>query len=140
LGSPKFYRGRRKRLALKQGRNGLRIIIDRKVVFSYFFPRSRDLRSGWALAYYREYKDGRMHVAVTGYPNLQEPQYSGPEDPKLPEVKRTIFRSAANGKQLIEITFAGKIPIRRTDRLAFPPSKDFHYWEINYGCVKEKTD
>ncbi|MDE2001038.1 MAG: hypothetical protein KGI60_00545 [Patescibacteria group bacterium] len=122
---------RGKKLSLKFVARGMRVIIDGKAaaVLHKYDSDLFDIR--WTIAYYREYRDGRQHYAITGYPHPQEPQYSGPDDSLLPEVKRTVFRSVI-GAQLIEITFTGKIPIRRTDILAFPPSEDFHCWEIDY--------
>lgn len=120
-----------KKLVLRRRKTGLDIIIDGKKVFFYETTISKtNLISGerWAVAYERIDRKGRMHYAHCGYPNYYEP-YTGPDDSRLPEAKRTIFRSA-NGTYLIEITFSGKIPIKKIGLV--PGYKDWHYWELDF--------
>jgi hypothetical protein len=131
----------RKRLSIKRRRDGLQILINSKEVFLFkttsIRKNSRISGKCWAIAYFRVDKQNRMHYASTGYPNLREPQYTGPDDPKLPEVKKTIFR-AVNLDHLIEIVFSGKIPIKRTNILACGV-KDWYYWEIDYRRTTART-
>ncbi|MDO8430047.1 MAG: hypothetical protein Q7S73_01610 [bacterium] len=117
-----------KKFAIGHRKYGLNIIIGGKKVFFYRTAISKRNRLGgdrWSVAYERFYSDSRIHMAHTGYPNYYEP-YDGPDDLKLPEVKRTILRSAND--YLIEITFSGKIPIKKAG--LFPGYKDQYYWEL----------
>lgn len=119
-----------KKLAVSREKNGLNIIIDGKKVFFYRTRISKLNRlSGgerWSVAYERFYNDGRIHMAHTGYPNCYE-RYNGPDDPELPGVKRTVLRSCND--HLIEISFFGKIPIKKAG--LFPGYKDQYCWELN---------
>ena len=79
----------------------------------------------WSVAYERFYDDGRKHFL---YPeDWKQYQNNGPLDPNLPEVKKTILRSCND--YLIEITFFGKIPIKKTGLV--PGHKDWYYWELD---------
>ena len=126
---------RQKSLVLKQSRKGLRIIIDGKERFLFeMWNVKKDNLSGkrWKIAFYRVNKKGVMHSGYTGYPNYQEP-YTGPNDPRLPEVKKTIFRTV-NHDHLIEITFSEKIPIRRLDKLV-NNIPNWYYWDLDYTQI-----
>lgn len=128
---------RQKSLTLKQSKKGLKIIIDGKEKFLFeTWSIKKDNLSGkrWSIAFYREDSKGRMHHASTGYPNGLEP-YTGPDDPKLPEAKQTIFR-AVNHDHFIEITFSGKIPIRRLNKLVINTTPDWYYWDLDYALIK----
>lgn len=119
-------------LAIKETLSGLVISINGKNKFIFEFtdgslPGEKPAwiwGKKWAVAYERIKPDGVMHCACTGYPNLQEP-YTGPDDIRLPEARRTILRST-NGTHLIEITFAGKIPIKKS--YPFDKKNGIYYW------------
>ena len=117
------------KLGMSQTKNGLDIKIGGKKVFCYEIKKSDNIDFGnrWSVAYERVDNDGRIHVAHTGYPNCYE-SYTGPDDPNLPAVKHTILRSC-NLKYLIEITFIGKISIKKI--CLVPQYKDWYYWEIS---------
>ena len=118
-----------KKLTLGRRKNGLDIKIDGKKMFFYGIATSGNIIFGnsWSITYERSNKDGRIHHAHAGYPNPHAP-YTGPNDLNLPEVKKTILRSC-NRDYLIEITFSGKIPIKKTDSVQ---SYDDRYnWEID---------
>ena len=125
---------RGKKLVAIRCRDGLKIIINNQEIFLFKTTsvKKNDRLSGkcWAIAYYRVDDDGKMHFASTGYPNLQE-FYTGPDDPRLPKVKQTIFRSV-NDDHLIEITFSGKIPIRCSNKLV-SRIPGWYYWVIDYN-------
>lgn len=128
---------REKTLSLKRRRNGLEIIIDGQTHFLFEqASQKKDEGTGkcWAVAFMRIDPNGRIHCASTGYPNHQEPGILGPDDLQLPEVRQTIFR-AVNWNHLIEIAFAGKIPIRRTDRTVFSRNPSWYYWDIDYSRI-----
>lgn len=118
------------KLEFRRCRDGLRVILDGKEVFLYkqtSFKKDTKLSGKmWSLAYWRENVDGMMFHG-NGYPNPRDP-YTGPDDPRLPEVKRTMFRSV-NRDHLIEVTFTGKIPIVCTGQLV-SSIKDWFYWQI----------
>lgn len=124
-----------KRLTISRGENGLNTKIDGKKVFFWeITARSGKIVFGnrWSIAYERFDEDGNVHYANTGYPNPYAP-YTGPDDPDLPKVKNTIFRSG-NRNYLIEITFSGKIPIKKTGLI---PGCDGQYgsdytWEVYF--------
>ena len=125
-----------KKLVLKQRRHGLEVVIDGQTRF-LFEQRSPKKYQGvtgkrWSIAPFRIDDQGRMHNASTGYPNHQEPHISGPNDLQLPEVKKTIFRSC-NMDHLIEITFTGKVPIRRLVLKIFPRYEHWYYWDLDYA-------
>ena len=130
---------RQKSLTLKQSRKGLRIIIDGKDKF-LFETETWSVKKGklsgkrWSIAFYRENEKGVMHFGCTGYPNCQEP-YTGPDDPRLPKVKQTIFRTV-NHNHFIEITFSGKIPICRLNKLV-NNIMGWHYWDLDYARIKQ---
>ncbi|OGY63780.1 MAG: hypothetical protein A3I89_02890 [Candidatus Harrisonbacteria bacterium RIFCSPLOWO2_02_FULL_41_11] len=119
-----------KKLAISHGKNGLNIIINGKKVFFYATVSLRknllvDFGKHWSVAYERFYDDGRKHFL---YPeDWKQYQNNGPLDPNLPEVKKTILRSCND--YLIEITFFGKIPIKKTGLV--PGHKDWYYWELD---------
>ncbi len=123
---------RRKKLELKRCRAGLRIIIDGKEVFLYkqtSFQKDTKLSGKmWSLAYLRIGPNGLMFHGRSGYPNPSD-YYTGPDDPRLPKVRQTTFRSV-NADHLIEIHFSGKIPIQRTNRLVTPRIDWWYYWRI----------
>ena len=126
---------RQKSLVLKQSRKGLRIIIDGKERFLFeVWSVKKDSLSGkrWSIAFFRVSEKGVMHYAHTGYPNSLEP-YTGPDDPRLPEVKKTIFRTV-NHDHLIEITFSEKIPIRRLNKL-INDTPGWYYWDLDYAQI-----
>lgn len=126
---------RQKNLTLKQTRKGLRIIIDGRERFLFeMWSVKKDNLSGkrWAVAFFRTNKKGVVHYAHTGYPNSMEP-YTGPDDPKLPKVKQTIFRTV-NHDHLIEITFSGKIPIHRLNKLV-GKIPGWYYWDLDYTRI-----
>jgi len=128
---------RQKKLTLKQSRKGLTIIVDEKDKFLFeTHSVKKDSLSGkrWSIAFYRENEKRVMHYASTGYPNSLE-SYTGPDDPKLPEVKQTIFR-AVNHDYLIEITFSGKIPIHKLSKLVMNTST-WYYWDLDYAQIKQ---
>mgnify|MGYP001558278754 FL=1 len=122
----------RKKLKLKLCKDGLRIIIDEEERFLFRTTSvKRDTRiSGkcWSIAFFRIDEQGRQHYGSTGYPNSVDP-YTGPDDPRLPKVKQTIFR-AVNRDHFVEITFLGKIPIRCLNKLVFN-TPCWYYWEID---------
>ncbi len=117
-----------KKLAISRGKNGLDIKIDGEKVFFYEITTSGDIVFGnrWSIAYERFDNAGRPHHAHTGYPNPYAP-YTGPDDPDLPEVKKTILRSC-NLNYLIEIIFSEKIPIKNVGLI--PGYNDWYNWEI----------
>lgn len=131
---------RKKRLSLQRCRGGLRILIDHqeKFLFQQTSAKKDSRLSGkyWSVAFCRIDSQGRMHHASTGYPNLQEPGIIGPDDPRLPKVRQTIFRSV-NSDHLMEISFAGKIPICCTDRLVTPEIRDWLFWDLDYTRIKK---
>lgn len=123
---------KKKKLTIIKKRNGLSIVIGGKEKFFYETSAEFDYGKRWAVAYERIRFDpdgpetGVLHLGVCAYPNPHEP-YTGPEDPNLPPVSRTIFRSA-NMKYLIEITFPGKIRIRPHRKM--PGYPGWFYWTI----------
>ena len=126
--SKKLKRGE---LAIARSKNGLNIIINGKKVFVYKLSLSKSKDSvgltgkRWAIAYERFYEDGRRHFL---YPDEWERfQDNGPLDPSLPKVKRTILRSCHD--YLIEITFSGKIPIKKLSLV--PGYQNWHYWKLD---------
>ncbi len=127
---------KQKKLQLKLSKDGLRIIIDsrERFLFKMTSVKKDTGISGkcWSIAFLRIDEQGRMHFGSTGYPNSIDP-YTGPDDPRLPEVKQTIFRSI-NRDHLIEITFLGKIPIRRLSKLVFN-TPNWYYWEIDQAQI-----
>ncbi len=126
---------------VKQYRRGLKIFIDgqEKFLFETTSVKKDDRLSGkcWVIHFVRIDRDGRMHNASTGYPNPQEPHITGPDDRRLPKARQTIFRTA-NHDHLIEITFAGKIPICRTDRMVIPGDPSWYYWDLDYHRILKK--
>ena len=87
----------------------------------------------WSLAYERIDKKGVINMASTGYP-YPGSTYEGPDDLRLPEPKVTILR-CANFTHLIEITFTGKIPIRKTK---YKMSGVLDYYEIDPSHLPRK--
>lgn len=132
-----------KKLSFKRRRNGLEVIIDgqTRFLFEQSSPKKYQGVTGkrWAIAFLRIDKQGRMHHASTGYPNFQEPHILGPDDPQLPEVKKTVFR-ACNRDHLIEVTFTGKVPVRRLNRKVFPKQEHWHYWDLDYMRIFKKNN
>lgn len=118
-----------KKLTVSREENGLNINIDGNKVFYYEITKSAGITFGnrWSIAYERFDDEGRMHHAYTGYPNLLE-SYTGPDDPLLPKVKNTIFRSR-NRDYLIEITFSGKISIKNVGLV--PGYSNCYNWKVN---------
>ncbi len=125
-----------RKLEVVREKKGLGIIVGGEKKFLYEFE-DKSLISGkkWSVAYERRRFDskdpkmakiGIMHYASCGYPNPLEP-YTGPEDPLLPPVYKTILRSV-NRHYLIEITFPGKIPIKKYRKMSYYP--DWFYWII----------
>jgi hypothetical protein len=121
-----------KKLSVVRCRDGLKIVIDDQERFLFkttsIEKDSRISGKCWAIAYFRLDDNGQMHYASTGYPNSQE-LYTGPDDPRLPKVKQTIFRSV-NYDHLIEITFSGRIPIRRSNKLV-ARIPGWYYWIVD---------
>ena len=132
-----------KELSFRRRRKGLEIIIDGQVrfLFEQSSPKKYVGVTGkrWSIAFFRIDEQGRMHHASTGYPNFQEPHISGPDDPQLPKVKQTIFR-ACNQDHLIEVTFIGKIPIRRLNRKIFPKHEYWYYWDLDYERILRENN
>lgn len=123
------------KLSILGKRNGLSISIDGKEKFLY--DTSHQLVSGkkWAVAYERRRFDskdpalakiGILHYGHCAYPNPYEP-YTGPDDPNLPPVYKTTLRSA-NLCHYIDITFPGKIPIKKYRGM--PDYPGWFYWTI----------
>lgn len=124
-----------KKLSVLKKRNGLSIVINGAEKF--FYETSDKLVPGkkWAVAYERRRfdskypllaKTGVIHYAHCAYPNPYE-SYTGPDDPNLPPIYKTILRSA-NLCHFIEITFPGKIPIKKYRKM--PGYPDWFYWTI----------
>lgn len=126
-----------KTLTIRETFSGLEVFIDGKNKFIFEFrvatpPIGKPAwvwGKKWCIAYERIKPNGVMHFACSGYPNLQEP-YTGPDDIRLPEARKTLLRSA-NLTHLIEITFTGKIPIRKSHPFEPHPwdkKNGFYYW------------
>ena len=120
-----------KALAIKKAKGGIKIFIDGTERFFYEMTSFKKYGSisgkAWTIAYERVHNDGRYHSACSGYPNSQEP-YTGPDDPTLPTARKSILRSA-NYTHLVEITFPGKIPLRRLHQISDIP--DWYYWAVD---------
>ena len=119
-----------KKLAVSRSKNGLDIKIDGGKVFFWEITTSGKIVFGnrWSIAYERFDKDGCAHYAHTSYPNPYA-SYTGPDDPDLPKVQNTIFRSC-NRNYLIEVTFAGKVPIKNTGLVV--GCNDRYNWEVDF--------
>ena len=120
-------------LTISRRGKGLDIEIDGERIFFWKVTESNNIIFGnrWSIAYERFDDDGCMHYAQSGYPNPPAP-YTGPNDSSLPKIKNTIFRSC-NRNYLIEITFSGKIPIKKIGQI---PGRNSQYacdmyWEID---------
>ena len=128
-------------LSVKQYRRGLRILIDGQEVFLFEITSAKkDGRlSGkcWAVYFLRIDRNGRMHNVSTGYPNSQEPKITGPDDRRLPRIRQTTFRTV-NHDHLIEISFDGKIPLYRTDRMIYLGGPRWYYWDLDYNRIPKK--
>lgn len=119
-----------KKLSITREKYGIWIKINGKKSFFYEIKKRSTggcWGSEWSIAYRRFYPDGKEHLARGCYPNSFE-KYLGPKDPRLPEVKQTIFR-VGNESYLLEITFSVKIPIKKVSLI--PGYKDIYYWEID---------
>lgn len=127
---------RNKKLEIVRNKKGLNILIDGEKKFLYEIADKASLSGkSWGVAYERRRFDskypmlakiGIMHYAHCAYPNPYE-SYTGHDDPRLPPVYRTILRSV-NLNYLIEITFPGKIPIKKYREM--PEYEDWFYWII----------
>lgn len=104
-----------KTLDFRKDSSGLYMLIDKNEVFH--FPL-RDYYKGFSLAYERRYEDGRYVMLQTGF---------DPDDPNLPEPKRSFLRTVIDGHQM-EIFFQGKIPLRFHSWWNEPHWK---YWTID---------
>lgn len=122
-----------KKLTLRRCREGMRVIIDGEEKFLFIMTPYRKYTSlsgkKWAIAYNRIDEQGRMFAGSTGYPNSID-TYTGPDDPMLPGIESTTFRSC-NSDHLIEISFVGKIPIRCLNILVNKSIPGWPYWEID---------
>lgn len=115
-------------LAVRCTKSGFEFILRGKKVFFFEFTFCGDYVMGkkWSIAYERIKGDGVMIFASTGYPYLGS-VYDGPDDPRLPEPEVTILR-CANFIHLVEITFKGRIPIRKTK---YKMRGVWDYWDID---------
>jgi len=117
-----------KKLTVYRNKKVLVLKLDREKIFVYEIKKLKPISIGnrWFLAYQRFDSKDRMLHSHAGYPNQFEP-YTGPDDPKLPEIRNTILRSC-NEHYLIEITFSGKIPIKNVGLV--PGYNNWYNWEI----------
>lgn len=133
--------------AIKYSKNSFKFIIDGKEAFLFEFKKSTtdDYVYGkkWSIAYERIWRikeagrkrfGERLNFASTGYPYLGS-IYESPDDPRLPEPKKTTLR-CANSTHFAVITFKGKIPIRKT-KYKMPGVCD--YYEIDRARLPKNT-
>lgn len=124
-----------KQFSIKRGKKQLIFFVDGKQCYIY---KSKWTDSPnykiWAVEYYRITDDNRMFIATTGFPNPWDGDYTGPDDPRLPEPYQTFLRSA-NGEHFVEITFPGRIPIIKSNERT-KNATYLHEWNI---LKKEET-
>jgi len=118
-----------------------------KKIFLFEFKKSPgdDYTWGkkWSLAYERVWRTKiagsngygeKLNFASTGYP-FPGSKYDGPDDQRLPEPEKTTLR-CVNESYFTVITFAGKIPIRKT-KYKMPGVCD--YYEIDRARLPKNT-
>ncbi len=83
----------------------------------------------WAIAYERSDEVGKEHFAPGGYPIPGYP-YTGPDDKRLPPVRKTMLRTA-NMQFYMHIRFSGKIPIKRCNENPQAQDRAWHWWMVD---------
>ena len=115
-----------KSFAVHRRVEGLIFLIDGIERYCLTMSRKEIKEAGrdWSLKYERFKRDGRLNMAIGGYEN--------PDDPALPKVHRSMLHMAkrfSGGSVYIEITFPGKIPIRKLWPI-LPGVDWWRYWEV----------
>ena len=108
-----------KTLNIKKVPKGLSILIGGSKVFLY--KQDKTWGQSFSLAYER-IKDGRYGKLV-----VMLPEGINPEDPNLPPVNTSFFRSV-NFDHLLEIYFEGKIPLKFHSW--WDKEKNWKYWRV----------
>jgi hypothetical protein len=119
-----------RKLKIKKQNTTLIFLLDNTIFYEY---KKSDGNESWSIQYQRLI-EGHLFLPRTGLPNPWDGDYTGPNDPRLPEPHETKLRSC-NGEHLIEIGFNKKIPIVQSKTL----TKDtafLHEWIIT---PKEKN-
>jgi len=101
-----------KKLKVKKNGTALIFLLD-DVVFYEYKKIFTDNNKSWSIAY-RRLIDGQLFLPRTGLPNPYDGDYTGPDDPRLPEPYEIMLRSS-NSEHLVEIYFDKRIPIIRSE-------------------------
>lgn len=126
-----------KTLELVKTADGFEIRINGDKKFLFEFKKDDRIKmwwgKRWSIAYKRIDEDGRMVIAHACYPNPYDP-YDGPDDSRLPNPVETHLR-AVNLTHYIEISFPGKIPIKRS--YVMIKRANWYYWIIDVKKLKQ---